>query len=850
MMLIKRTVLQLRNEIKNILLQIEAIKKKPQDANMLPQNAYYLDDNKILCCDREKGVSRFPYDSDGLVLWAYSNGIIEALESTFNIFKPLVNFEEPTVNFFGGILNEDKEYIPISLFECTKQLVEGIKVERYVVYTNKCAYYIADTALVTFALRIHVDNKKHMHFSFNAYNKKDESVSIYMFSMFEAILRYVPNEFFWDRMTKFGNVYENGFVLRSNSNCLAIGRKTFGSKIEKEYTTVGRSDVTGNKRSVMNSECLLKGRFIQERNAVNTTDFPAAANILNIVLDAHGDIRLEYDLSYHFDIGSAVNCLNDDIDIRDIDASLEKDAKEENDALNSLKVAFKDWNGGINAELYNKFLKSVQKQVSFCAFGKNYAGRFIGVRDVMQQLESSLIWQPEKSREKIITAMNYILEDGRPPRQFSVSHNAGALPEMDLRMFIDQGVWIISTLYSYLAFTDDYTILDEKCTYFVADENNTRIIKKSDIVDTVLDHLVKIMKFLSSSIDNETGCLRILHGDWNDALDGLGRTEDAGKKYGSGVSVMASLQFYKNCEEMIEILKKTGKYTDKIEKYTAIRKNLEDGLFKYAVDLDSNGNKRIIHGWGDKLSYKIGSFSDPDGVARISSTAHSFWAVSGLIKKDLSFKETLKSAFKKLNSNYGLLTFDKPFGPELRREVGRLSGITAGTYENSASYVHASMFGIMALFAIGESEKAWTELEKSSVISHKNCSLTPFVMPNSYCYNVQYGMDGESMGDWYTGSGTVLIKSIVRYGFGISPNLDGLLLQTARTMPCNNAEISVVIKGHPIKLIYEKKGNGSRSITINGKNVNCGYDELIETPTVFIPKEKIYDNMVIKVTDK
>ena len=48
------------------------------------------------------------------------------------------------------------------------------------------------------------------------------------------------------------------------------------------------------------------------------------------------------------------------------------------------------------------------------------------------------------------------------------------------------------------------------------------------------------------------------------------------------------------------------------------------------------------------------------------------------------------------------------------------------------------------------------------VISHPNATHTTFVMPNAYCESEEYFADGESMGDWYTGSGTVLMKEIMR----------------------------------------------------------------------------------------
>lgn len=51
--------------------------------------------------------------------------------------------------------------------------------------------------------------------------------------------------------------------------------------------------------------------------------------------------------------------------------------------------------------------------------------------------------------------------------------------------------------------------------------------------------------------------------------------------------------------------------------------------------------------------------------------------------------------------------------------------------------------------------------------THAFISTTPFVMSNSYSHNAEYGMDGESMSDWYTGSANVLIKVLVRQVFGL-----------------------------------------------------------------------------------
>ena len=357
------------------------------------------------------------------------------------------------------------------------------------------------------------------------------------------------------------------------------------------------------------------------------------------------------------------------------------------------------------------------------------------------------------------------------------------------------------------------------------------------------------MDFLCSNIDEETGCLHSLFGDWNDALDGLGKTTDKTREYGTGVSVMCSLQLYQNCTEICEILEAVSKYADKVEKYKVVAETLKNGLAKYAVDTNDSGERRIVHGWGDNRSYKIGSWCDSDGNSRYSSTANSFWAISGMIKNDPSMKEAVMQAFKTLDSKYGIMTFDKAFPLDMQKYVGRIARISAGTYENAGTYVHATMFAVSALFLMGESQEAWRQFDLGTVLSHADCSKSPFAMPNSYFRNEELGIDGQSFADWYTGSGTVFIKNLVKFGFGVCPTLDGLVIQTAGYMPTTDASIDVIVKGHPITVKYQNKGNGSRKFFINGKEMDGSFDELMNTKKIFIHTADITDGMIIEVID-
>ena len=837
------------NQLKNLMKQINDFKATAD--NSMPQNTFYLNDKDILCCEREYGVSRFAYDANGLVVWARSSGHIDAYDSTFTIFRELNNFEDASIAFMGGILQPNGEYFPVSLFECHRQLFETIDIKRYVVYSFRSAYYIADTQNVTFAVRVHASMDKHIHFAFAAINKSDKPQNIYMMSCIDAWLFYRNNGGVYDIMNRFAKRYDNGnYLLRSYGDSMAVGRAAFGATPKAEYLTAQKSAVLGPVgRLMINAASLKTGVFSNQSDAANSVDVPVCADSAHYTLGAKESVRREYEMQYFHTTEDAEAVIDQKPDIEKIDTVLEGDEQLALSKFATMQTHFADYEGKLNASVLNKFVRNIQKQISFCALGKNYFGPMMGMRDVMQQLESSLIWQPKESRAQFLNALNHILEDGRPPRQFSNQESDDYMPMFDLRKFIDQGVWIITTLHTYLAYTNDWSILDEKCGYYIASDDNSRIVAKSKIVDTVLDHVLKIMDFLCSNIDEETGCLHSLFGDWNDALDGLGKTADKSREYGTGCSVMCSLQLYQNCGEICEILESVHKYADKVEKYKAAAETLKNGLNKYAIDTNANGERRIMHGWGDNRSYKIGSWCDPDGLARYSSTANSFWAISGMVKNDPATKEIVMNAFRGLDSKYGIMTFDKAFPLDMHKYVGRIANISAGTYENAGTYVHATMFAVSALFLMGEAKEAWRQFELGTVLSHKDCSKSPFAMPNSYFRNEALCIDGQSFADWYTGSGTVFIKNLVKFGFGVCPTLDGLVIQTASYMPTKNAAIDLIVKGQPITVKYQNNGRGNRTFLVNGKEISGNFDELMNTYKLFISTADITSGMVIEVID-
>ena len=826
--------MDISEKVKELIGKVKNVKSQ----NRLPGNCFFLDNDEIACFPRAFGDSRFPYSRDGLTLWAYSSGNIKIEESTFNVNLDFTEGKEPTIAFYAGKKTEDG-FFPVSITGAGKlPFKKGI--ERYTVFTPDAAYYITETEEFNACVRMFTDDKKNLRFTLFIENKTDKPLESYLSAYFNLMLSHGNYEYIETKWYRSSKKTDKGYAFSvteyiDRTTCFNhsanMVRDDGGKKV---YSTTSHTDYCGGMHNQLCcSTALQKGKFEANKEYTEFTDTAIAGDIIPLILNP----KESYAVSYTLTVGGEEK----EYKTENIDKLLYSIDKEFGKNIPEVKFVGK-WKD-LDGETLSKFIKNVFRQVEFCSRAKNYAGPYIGIRDIFQQLEAAIMWIPDYCRTKIVEALNFIGEDGRPPRQYSYPKHENELPAMDLRPFIDQGVWIISTVYKYLCYTGDFTILDEECGYYKFVGNKVDFSKERD---SVLNHLIRIAEYLISKLDEKTNCLRAIYGDWNDALDGLGKTADKDKEYGSGVSVMATLQFYKNLQELSEILDKLGKMTVS-ERYKKIRENVGVGLKKYAVVTNDKGERKILHGWFDKRKSFVGSFCDNDGKNRDGLTSNAYWVISEMLQDDESLKKDILAAYGRLDSKYGLKTFEPYFGKD-NDKVGRINRLPKGTAENGATYIHATLFGIWSLFEMGEEEKAWEQLYKILPITHEFISTTPFVMPNSYVENIEKGFDGESMSDWFTGSGCVLIKVLIWCVFGIRPTLDGLYISPANYIPFDKATITVNVKSCAVTVVYGES-DGKRRFFINGKEAECFYDEKLKTQSIYFDNEEIQGkpNIIIKV---
>ena len=848
----------LKSEVKSLLASIKQLENDEmlKLERKLPSNCYFLSSDNILSYGNDNGDARYPYACDGLTLWAYASGNVIMEESTFKVFPFTAEAKEPRLAFFMGEKRQDG-YSPISILGTAKQPIEkGVK--RYCVYTPQAAYYFAETDKILAVVRMLVDDKKLLRFSIYIENLAKEEVETYLATYINPFLMQAESESIETKWFKSCRAETNFYTFQTvESPNRNISLEHYALFVRSGYEGVARQTTSrkvfnGSMHNQLNcSTALQVGDFKTDKLYTEFTETAIMGEILPITLTAGENVSVSYTAIFSDD-EKKLNDVFSYCEMKDIDEYMAK--KKMGGAeqvfgkipeLSFISPTQKNY-FDVSDVLLNWFIKNVFQQVEFCSRAKNYAGSLIGIRDIFQQLEAVLMWCPDVARAKIKDALGYIGENGRAPRQYSYPMAEGVLPKMDLREFVDQGVWIISTVYSYLAFTGDYSLLEEECGYYKFDKDKVDFCKERD---SVLEHLIRITNYLLANIAEDTGCLRALYGDWNDALDGLGKTEDSQKEYGSGVSVMATLQLYKNLEEMCEILLHVKSNSDYIVQYTQHKEKIRESLQKYALVESEMGERKILHGWGDQRKYLVGSYCDNDGLSRDGLTSNAFWVLSGAIDWDDSLRDDILSAYYRLDSKYGLKTFE-PYFAKGSQGVGRIVKLPKGTAENGATYIHATLFAILSLFDLGESKAAWEQLYKILPITHQWISTTPFVMPNSYIYNEELGFDGESMSDWFTGSGCVLVKALVRYILGVRPSLDEVLIMPANYIPMEMLKGSFIVKGCEISVIYKNEGKEQRTFLVDGQTQESFYNQKSKAYYITLSNEQLKKKAItIQVND-
>ena len=436
---------------------------------------------------------------------------------------------------------------------------------------------------------------------------------------------------------------------------------------------------------------------------------------------------------------------------------------------NSLSVTTPDEK--IN-HIMNQWLK---KQIDCCIVGKK------GVRDNLQIAVALLNYRQDKAKDEILECLRHQFQDGHAVLTW--------YPYDDTR-YSDQPFWIIWAVCELIKETGDYTILQKKIEW------------QDGGAAAVVEHLKAAADCLIRD-KGRNGLSRIYFADWNDALN---ITTDP-----EAESVMLSHQFCLAFRELKLLMEKIGEtdYAEFLKKeYDTMRKTINEKAW------DGEWYMRAL-----SKKENIGSRTSEGSKIYLNAQT---WAVLGDVVDEEKLPKLL-TAVDSMEHDFGFPLNMPPY-EKYSPNVGRMSGMLPGLFENGGVYCHATGFKILMDCKLGRATKAVSTLKKIMPDSEKNPSTQsgaePYVFTN--CYSTHPKYYGKSYWSWTTGTSAWCMNGLYEGIMGVKRRYDGLEISPCFPAEWNRAEMTRHFRNADYHIIIENPQHiesGKPIVSVDGVQI-------------------------------
>ena len=494
---------------------------------------------------------------------------------------------------------------------------------------------------------------------------------------------------------------------------------------------------------------------------------------------------------------------------RDIDVDRAFDSLREywNGLLSSfsVKTGLEKFDRMVN--IWNQYQCMITFNMSRSAsYYESGIGRGMGFRDSCQDLLGFMHIVPDRARERIIDIASIQFEDGSTYHQYQPLDKKG---NADIGGgFNDDPLWLIASVYSYLAETRDYSILSEMVPF-----NND--VEKAQ---PLLEHLRRSVMF---TINNKGphGLPLIGRADWNDCLNLNCFSSTPGESFqtcsnyesGKAESVFIAGLFVKYARQYCEILDYLKLYDEK--------KEIEKEIDKMVRAIEGPGwdGEWFTRAY-DAYSNKVGSAECEDGKIYIEPQGMCVMAHVGL--KNGMAKKALESVKKYLDSKYGIIIL-QPAYKDYHLNLGEVSSYPPGYKENAGIFCHNNPWVSNAETILGHGDRAFEIYKKISPAYSEDHSEIRKTEPYVYCQMVA-GRDaqneGEGKNSWLTGCAAWTFVNASQFILGITPVLNGVEINPVLPKEIENFTLLRKI-GKTTLHIKGRRGN-SYSLRVDGKTLD------------------------------
>ena len=418
----------------------------------------------------------------------------------------------------------------------------------------------------------------------------------------------------------------------------------------------------------------------------------------------------------------------------------------------------------------------VEHQIRNCMIGKK------AVRDNAQLAMAILNCDPDKARDVIEECIIHQYSDGHAVLLW--------FPIADAHVYSDPSTWLTFAITEYIKETGDLDYLGKKFAWMDGGEA------------TVWEHLKAAVKWFSHPDNKGPHNIPKIHfADWNDALN----IPDE-----NGESVLMSMLIGKAYIEIEHLARYIGEndYADEVH-------SLYEELKAVTNDVAFNGDYYV------RAFSKAGVVGDKDAEngGKIYVNPQSWSILSGICPPERLDKVLASVADMETDEGVPLCS---PAYSVYNPNVGRMSGMLPGVYENGGIYNHAGCFKVMADCKLGRGEEAVATLLKIIPDGKANPSekttCEPYVFTN--CYLKHETMDMVVGFAWQTGTSAWGLMCCYEGILGLNRDYDGLHINPAFPESWKSASATRTFRGNKLNIKYTNNGGKKVTLVVDGKAID------------------------------
>lgn len=450
--------------------------------------------------------------------------------------------------------------------------------------------------------------------------------------------------------------------------------------------------------------------------------------------------------------------------IENVDKEFKELNKEWDELLSKFHIDSEDKKLDVMVNIFHQYQCMMTYHVSRSAsYYESGISRGMGFRDSCQDLLGFVHLRSDLAKQRILDLASIMKSDGSTFHQYQPLDKKG---NEDIGGgFNDDPLWLIASVYAYLAETGDYSILDKKLPYSDIDGSSF----------TLLDHIDRAFNFTVNNLGPH-GLPLIGHADWNDCLDLNCFSKIPGESFQThkgndgrvAESIFIAGMFVKYGEQYIEILKKISKDTSKVEQEV---KKMIEAVYKYGFD-----KTHFLRAY-DAFGNKVGSDENKEGKIYIESQG--MCVMAGLGQDNNMANLALDDVYNRLNSKYGICLLS-PCYSTYHLELGEITSYPKGYKENGGIFSHNNPWIIIAECINNNPSRAfeyYKEITPSYIEEISDLHRTEPYVYSQMIAGKEAPNFGEAKNSWLTGTAAWSFVAISQYLLGIRPTLDGLLIE-------------------------------------------------------------------------